>query len=90
MPKWLLWSSKDRTDVEFVYRLLSPFGMSRVRLEKDLDPFFSAADPAVYPPVAICRSRMPIPLFLQSDTHAMLSEVPPVTQLTAASRLSPH
>ena len=45
MPKYGYLVVEGPHDVEFVYRLLSPFGMSRVRLEKDLDPFFSPLIP---------------------------------------------
>lgn len=58
-------------DVEFVYRLLSPFGLSRVRKEIDLDPVFSPLIPRNYPPEGDLQKRMPIPLFLQSATHAI-------------------
>jgi hypothetical protein len=45
--------------------------MSRVRLEKDLDPLFLPLIPRDYPPDGDLQKRMPIPLFLQSATHAV-------------------
>jgi hypothetical protein len=71
MPKYGYLVVEGPHDVEFVYRLLSPFGMSRVRLEKDLDPFFVPLIPRDYPPDGDLQKRMPIPLFLQSPTHAV-------------------
>lgn len=58
-------------DVEFAYRLLSPFGFKRVRFEKDLDSFFASLIPRNYPPDGDLQKRMSIPLFLQNDTHAI-------------------
>ena len=58
-------------DVEFAYRLLSPFGLKRIRLEQELDDFFAPLIPRKYPPDGDLQKRMPIPLFLQSDTHAI-------------------
>lgn len=58
-------------DVEFAYRMLSPFGLERIRWEKDLDTFFSPLIPRQYPPDGDLQKRMPVPLFLQSDTHAL-------------------
>jgi hypothetical protein len=71
MPKYGYLVVEGPHDVEFVYRLLSPFGMSRVRLEKDLDPLFSPLIPRDYPPDGDLHKRMPIPLFLQGATHAV-------------------
>ena len=58
-------------DVEFVYRLLKPFGFSRVVREEKLDPVLEPLIPRAYPPDGDLQKRMPIPLFLQSDTHAL-------------------
>lgn len=58
-------------DVEFTYRLLSPFGLERVQLEETLDGFFAPLIPRKYPPDGDLQKRMPIPLFLQSETHAI-------------------
>ena len=58
-------------DVEFVYRLLSPFGLARVQLEKNLDDTLRPLIPREYPPGGDLQRRMPIPLFLSSDSHAI-------------------
>ncbi len=58
-------------DVEFTYRLLRPFGMKRVKQESELDNFFASLIPRNYPPDGDLHKRMPIPLFLQSNTHAV-------------------
>jgi len=62
-------------DVELTYRLLSSFGMSRVHLEKDLDRFLSPLIPREYPPGGDLQKRMPIPLFLQSETQEFLLDL---------------
>ncbi len=58
-------------DVELMYRLLSPLGLRRVRLEADLDPFFAPLVPHTFPPDGDLQKRVPVPLFLQSRTHAV-------------------
>jgi hypothetical protein len=58
-------------DVEFTYRLLSPFGMQRVQHQKDLDEFFYPLIPRNYPPDGDLQKRMSTPLFLQNQTHAI-------------------
>lgn len=58
-------------DVEFTYRLLSPFGLARVRLESDLDPFFKDLVPRAFPHGGDLQKRVPVPLFLQSETHSV-------------------
>ncbi len=71
MPKYGFLVVEGPHDVEFVYRLLSPFRMKRVRLEKNLDPFFPVLIPRTYPPDGDLQKRMPVPLFLESPTHAI-------------------
>ncbi len=71
MPKYGYLVVEGPHDVEFVYRLLSPFGFARVRLESDLDPFFGPLIPRTYPPSGDLQKRMPVPLFLQSNSHAI-------------------
>jgi hypothetical protein len=58
-------------DVQFAYRLLSPFGMKRVQHQKDLDEFFYPLIPRNYPPDGDLQKRMSTPLFLQNETHAI-------------------
>jgi hypothetical protein len=58
-------------DAELVYRLLSPLGFKRVRLETDWDPFLAPLIPRKFPPDGDLQKRTTIPLFLQSDTHAV-------------------
>jgi uncharacterized protein DUF3226 len=71
MPKYGFLVVEGPHDVEFVYRLLSPFGLSRVQLEKQLDAFLSPLIPRDYPPGGDLQKRMTTPLFLQSATHAL-------------------
>jgi hypothetical protein len=58
-------------DVELVYRLLSPHGMARVRHLADLDSFLVPLVPRSFPPDGDLQKRVPVPLFLQSRTHAV-------------------
>jgi hypothetical protein len=59
-------------DVEFAYRLLSPFGMERVQYKNSLDEFLHPLIPKEFPPKnGDLQKRMPIPLFLQNETHAI-------------------
>lgn len=56
-------------DVEFVYRLLRPYGFTRVRMEEDLDEYFRGLVPRSFPHDGDLQKRVPIPLFIASDTH---------------------
>lgn len=58
-------------DVEFAYRILSPHGIRRVQYMRDLDPFFRPLIPRDFPPNDDLQMRVPVPLFLQSDTHTI-------------------
>jgi hypothetical protein len=71
MPKYGVLVVEGPHDAELVYRLLSPFGMNRVRLEADLDVFLLPLIPRNYPPDGDLQKRPPMPLFLQSDSHAV-------------------
>jgi hypothetical protein len=71
MPKYGFVVVEGPHDVEFVYRLLSPFGLKRVRMEADLDSFLRPLIPREYPPGGDLQRRMGTPLFLQSATHAL-------------------
>jgi hypothetical protein len=71
MPKYGFLVVEGPHDVEFVYRLLSPFGLKRVRLVANLDSFLEPLIPRKYPPDGDLQKRMPTPLFLQSSTHAL-------------------
>ncbi len=42
MPQYSYLAVEGPHEVEFVYRLLRPFGFNRVRLETNLDSFFTA------------------------------------------------
>ena len=59
MPKYGYLVVEGPQDVEFVYRLLSPLGMRRIRLEADVDPFLSPLIPHDYPPKGDLQKRMP-------------------------------
>ena len=72
MPKYGYLVVEGPHDAEFVYRLLRPFGMKRVGLEADLDPFFIPLIPRTYPPDGDLQKRMPTPLFIKSGSHAVV------------------
>jgi hypothetical protein len=71
MPKYGYLVVEGPHDIELVYRLLSPFGFERVQFEARLDPFLNPLIPRSYPPDGDLLKRMPVPLFLQSATHAV-------------------
>jgi hypothetical protein len=71
MPKYGYLVVEGPHDVEFAYRLLSPFGLSRVQFEKDLDGFFKPLIPTTFPHGGDLQKRVPVPLFLQSETHVI-------------------
>jgi hypothetical protein len=71
MPKYGFLVVEGPHDVEFVYRLLRPFGLQRIRQEPGLDRFLEPLIPRKYPPDGDLQKRMPTPLFLQSPTHAL-------------------
>jgi len=71
VPKYGYLVVEGPHDVELVYRLLHPHGLERVRQEAELDPFFLQLVPRTYPPDGDLLKRVPVPLFLQSSTHAV-------------------
>ncbi len=71
MPKYGYIIVEGPHDVEFVCRLLRPFGLHRIQFEVDLDPFFVPLIPRKYPPDGNLLKRMTTPLFLQSSSHAV-------------------
>lgn len=58
-------------DQELVYRLVSPFGLQRLTLLQNLDAALHVLVPRSYPPNGDLLKRMPVPLFMQSATHAI-------------------
>ena len=71
MPKYGYVVVEGPHDVEFVCQLLGPRRLRRVQFEKDFDPFFHRLIPHSYPPNGDLLKRVPVPLFLQNDTHAV-------------------
>jgi hypothetical protein len=71
MPKYGYLVVEGPHDVEFVYRLLSPHGLTRVQFMASLDPFLLPLVPRSFPPGDDLQKRVPVPLFLQSGTHAV-------------------
>jgi hypothetical protein len=61
-------------DIEFVARLLKPKGFARVRRLTDLDPYWANLVPRGYPPDDDLLKRVPVPVFFQTDTHAVAVE----------------
>ncbi|AMV19856.1 DUF3226 domain-containing protein [Planctomyces sp. SH-PL14] len=71
MPKYGYLVVEGPHDVEFVYRLLRPFGLQRVKQLDDLDEKFHGLVPRSFPHDGDLQKRMPVPLFLQSNSHAI-------------------
>jgi len=72
MPKYGYLVVEGPHDLEFAYRLLSPFGFKRIQWEKDLDQFLDPLVPRKFPQDdGDLQKRIPVPLFLQSDSHAI-------------------
>jgi hypothetical protein len=71
VPKYGYLVVEGPHDVEFASRLLSSFGLVRVQMEVNLDPFLKPLVPRAYPPNGDLLKRMSTPLFLQSATHAI-------------------
>ena len=58
-------------DVEFCYRLLSVYGLKRVRMIQELDEALKSLVPRSFPHSGDLLKRVPVPLFLQNGTHAI-------------------
>ena len=71
MPKYGYLVVEGPHDIEFVYRLLSPFGLKRVRMEEELDRYMLPLVPRTFPHGGDLQKRVPVPLFLQSSSHAI-------------------
>jgi len=71
MPKYGYLIVEGPHDVEFTYRLLSPFGLERVQFLDNLDKFFHPLVPSKYPPGGDLQKRMSVPLFLKNQTHVI-------------------
>src|SRR4051794_33484788 len=71
MPKYGYLVVEGPHDVEFVYRLLSPYGLKRIQFETVLDVFFHPLIPRTFPPDGDLQKRVPVPLFLHSTTHVV-------------------
>lgn len=71
MPKYGYIVVEGPHDVEFVYGLLRPFGLKRVQWKNDLDKIMSRLVPIKFPPDGDLLKRVPVPLFLISDSHVI-------------------
>lgn len=71
MPKYGYLVVEGPHDVEFAYRLLAPLGLKRVKKDSDLDAYFADLVPRSFPHGGDLQKRVPVPLFLQSQTHAI-------------------
>lgn len=56
-------------DVEFVCRLLKPYGFDRVKSKSKLNEFFHGLIPKDFPHNDDLLKRVPVPLFVENDTH---------------------
>ena len=71
MPKYGYLVVEGPHDIEFACRLLRPFGLERVKDFSDLDSYFKPLVPRSFPPDGDLLKRVNVPLFVQSDTHAV-------------------
>lgn len=71
MPKYGFFVVEGPHDVWFVYRLLSAFAFKLVKQKDDLDSFWQNLVPSSFPPDGDLQKRVPVPTFLQSDTHSI-------------------
>ncbi|MFO7904654.1 MAG: DUF3226 domain-containing protein [Planctomycetota bacterium] len=58
-------------DIEFAARLLRRWNLHRVKSESRLDRFWEDLIPRTYPPKGDLLKRVPVPLFLQNDSHSI-------------------
>lgn len=58
-------------DVEFCYRLLSVYGLNRIKQMRDLDAGLHDLVPRSFPHNGDLLKRVPVPLFLQNEQHAI-------------------
>lgn len=60
-------------DIEFVARLLKPYGFKRIQYLKDLDTFWqrSSLIPTRFPYKDDLLKRVPVPVFFQTATHSI-------------------
>lgn len=58
-------------DVELVYRLLSPFGLERVKLKSTLESYWHGLIPTKFPHKGNLLKRMPVPVFVQNENHSI-------------------
>ena len=71
MPQYGYLVVEGPHDVEFCYRLFSTWGLRRVQWYGDLDPFWRSLVPPAFPHKGDLQKRVPVPLFLRSDTHSV-------------------
>lgn len=58
-------------DIEFVSKLLAPFGLKRVQFKRDVSTYFQRLIPTTFPYQDDLLKRVPVPLFLKSDSHEL-------------------
>lgn len=58
-------------DVEFVYRLLSTWGLKRIARFTDLEPYWQRLVPRTFPHDDELQKRVPSPLFVRSPSHSI-------------------
>lgn len=71
MPKLGYLVVEGPHDVEFVYRLLNPYRLERVRLMDDVETVFRDLVPTSFPHEGDLQKRVPVPLFLRSASHVI-------------------
>jgi len=69
MPKYGYLVVEGPHDVEFVYRLLRPFQLERIKMVDDVDDLFRDLVPSSFPHEGDLQKRVPVPLFLRSTSH---------------------
>lgn len=72
MPRYCYILAEGPQDIEFLICLLKSYGLRRVRLLPDLDPFWTPLIPTTFPIDNDLMKRVPIPAFLQ-DTELSIA-----------------
>ena len=71
MPRYGYLVVEGQADVEFVARVLELAGLPRVRKKSLLDSFWDRLVPKTFPHGDDLLKRVPVPLFLQNNDHAI-------------------
>src|SRR4051794_20482784 len=76
MPKYGYLVVELPHDIEIAYVILSVFGLSRVQREEELDNNLKPLVPRTFPHGGDLQKRVPVPLFLKSQSHVIAVHSP--------------